>query len=109
MILPYCEQHEPKVEPKQVTPFPHEASVETFRLGVEDAEEEVFDVDVVVEVLVLEVVGFEELVVDVFEVDDVFDDDDVQTPNAGWHPVAQYALVVPHQPYWEQQLPAGQT
>lgn len=46
----------------------------------------------------------------------------LQVPNAGWHPAAQYALVLPHldvqvslysthkenasyQPYWEQQLP----
>ena len=26
-------------------------------------------------------------------------------PNADWHPVPQYALVLPHQPHSEQQLP----
>ena len=71
----------------------------TFRVGVEEAEEEVL-LEVVVEVLeevvvevleeVLEVVGVED--VDVFEVVDVFDDDeedDVQTPKADWQPVPQ--------------------
>jgi hypothetical protein len=94
------------VEPRQVIPEPHEASVETFRVEVGEAEEDVLlEVDVV-DVLeeVLDVVGFEELeeLVDVFELVEVFDDDvedDEQTPNAGWQPVPQYALVVPHQPY----------
>jgi hypothetical protein len=87
--LPYCEQQEPKELPRQVTPLPHEPSVVTFRVGVEEAEEEVL-LEVVVEVLeevvvevleeVLEVVGFEDV-----DVVDVFDDDeeeDVQTPKA---------------------------
>jgi hypothetical protein len=28
-----------------------------------------------------------------------------QVPNADWHPVPQYALVLPHQPHSEQQFP----
>jgi hypothetical protein len=110
-----------------VVPDPHEPSVETFRVDDGEEEDEVLvEVDVV-EVLeeVLEVVGFEEDVVDFEEVEvidfedvevvDVFeadddddDDDDVHTPKADWQPVPQYALVVPHQPYWLQQFPDGQ-
>jgi hypothetical protein len=33
----------------------------------------------------------------------------VQVPNDAWQPVPQNALVVPHQPYWEQHWPLEHT
>lgn len=29
----------------------------------------------------------------------------MQVPKPFWHPVPQWSVVFPHQPYWEQQLP----
>lgn len=39
------------------------------------------------------------------DVPDELELDVPQLPNADWHPVPQYALVLPHQPHSEQQLP----
>lgn len=78
---PYCEQQFPNEDPWQVKPpVPAQVpSVETF-------------------LVVVVAVGVAALVV-------VAPDEEPQVPNADWQLVPQWSVVLPHQPYWEQQLP----
>jgi len=82
-------QQFPNVEPMQVIVVPQVPSV--------DIDWDAVDVELVFE----EVVEVE--LVDAFVVEELLDVPHV--PEAGWHPVPQYAVVDPHQPALEQQLP----